>query len=100
MSRPSWAGVRSVTDSTAGLGEGLDLGGQIGRGRHRRDLVGHPSGGLTVCRAGEQRLQRLLEVLRAASCRSEDDAAAGVVDGDTVLPLVGEQRHDQLRPAV
>ena len=31
---------------------------------------------------------------------AEDDAAASVVDGDTVLPLVGEQRHDQLRPAV
>ena len=34
--------------SRSSLDEGLDLGGQIGRGRHRGDLVGDPSGGLTV----------------------------------------------------
>ena len=51
-------------------------------------------------RAGEQRAQRLREGLHAAFCRPEDDAAARVVDGDAVLPLVGEQGHDQLRSAV
>ena len=40
--RPAHGTLRSSLD------EGLDLGGQIGRGRHRGDLVGDPNGGFTV----------------------------------------------------
>ena len=84
-----------------GGGEGLDGGHEVGGGRHGGDLGGDAMprrrGAPSVV---EEVADGSVDVGLAAAVGGEHCATTGGDDGEPVLPLVGEERDDELRSPV